>query len=223
MMETSPFLCDILHTMDALAIIFYVVILLFSVIIHEMAHGYAADALGDPTPRLQGRLTLNPLVHLDLVGSIIVPLVLVVAQAEFILGWAKPVVFNVYNLRNRKWGPALIAVAGPVSNIALAVVFGLLIRLGPTLGIVAEPFYFIASAIVFLNILLAVFNMIPVPPLDGHHILFALIPEKFNHIKRALYTYSIFFVLIVIFVAWRFIRPLVMWLYTLITGNVFMM
>lgn len=209
--------------MDALTIIFYIVILLFSVIIHEMAHGYAADTLGDPTPRLQKRLTLNPLVHLDLVGSIIVPAVLVIAQAGFVLGWAKPVVFNIYNLRDRRWGPALIAIAGPASNIVLAIIFGALMRLGPVMGITAEPFYVIASGIVFINVLLAVFNMIPVPPLDGHHILFALLPERLNHIKRVVYRYSIFFVLLVIFVAWQFIIPVVMWLYGLITGNVFMM
>lgn len=204
-------------------IIFYIIILLFSVIIHEMAHGYAADALGDPTPRLQKRLTLNPLVHLDLFGSIIVPFILVVMQAGFVLGWAKPVVFNPYNLRDRRWGPALIALAGPVSNIVLALIFGMLIRFAPIMGITAEPFFIIASGIVFINILLAVFNMIPVPPLDGHHILFALIPDRYRSVKVALQKYSIIFILVVIFFAWQYIIPVVFWLFTLFTGSSFMM
>ncbi|MCD8527906.1 MAG: site-2 protease family protein [Candidatus Pacebacteria bacterium] len=179
--------------METMTMIFYIIILIFSVVIHELAHGYAADALGDPTPRMQKRLTLNPLAHIDWFGSVILPFLLVVLKAGFILGWAKPVMFNPYNLRNRKWGPALIALAGPLSNIGIALFFGVLIRVAPMIGITAAPFFTLASALVFINIMLAIFNMIPVPPLDGHHILFALIPEKYNHIKNTLMRYSLFF------------------------------
>lgn len=204
--------------MDPLTIIIYIIVLIFSVIIHELAHGYAADALGDPTPRTQGRLTLNPIPHLSLWGSVIIPLLLIVTQAGFILGWAKPVEFNPFNLKNRKWGPALVALAGPASNIVIAIIFGVLLRLAPVLGIDSSVFLSFASAIVLLNVLLAVFNLVPVPPLDGHHVLFALIPDKYRHVKIFLVRYSFILLLAVIFFLWPYIMPLVELIYRLIVG-----
>ncbi len=204
--------------MEATTTIFYILILLFSVIIHEVAHGFAAEALGDPTPRNQGRLTLNPVPHLDLFGSIILPVLLVISGTGFILGWAKPVVFNPFNLRNRKWGPAVVAVAGPLSNIILALVFALILRLAPALGITSAGFLSFSASIVFINVLLAIFNLIPIPPLDGHHILFAVIPEKYHHIKEFLYKYSLILLLIVIFFLWGYIMPLVNFVYNLLVS-----
>jgi Zn-dependent protease len=206
--------------MDTITTLFSIIILVFSVIIHEIAHGYAADSLGDPTPRNQGRLTLNPLAHIDWFGSVILPVILVVTGAGFVLGWAKPVVFNVFNLRDRKWGPALIALAGPASNICIAFIFGLLIHVIPGLDI-GSPLWSIFSSIVFINVLLAIFNLIPVPPLDGHHVLFALIPEKYNHIKLFLSRYSLFLILIVIFFVWDYVMPLVFVIYGIFTGSSF--
>jgi Zn-dependent protease len=204
--------------MDTITTIFYIVILICSVIIHEVAHGYAADSLGDPTPRQQGRLTLNPLAHIDWFGSVLLPAFLVLTGAGFVLGWAKPVPFNVYNLRNRKWGPALVALAGPASNIALAIVFGLLIRFVPGID-VASPFYMIASGVVFINVLLAIFNLIPIPPLDGHHVLFAFLPARFARLKQFLLRWSLFLLLFVIFFLWDYVMPIIFFVYDLIVGT----
>src|SRR5574343_1207888 len=113
----------------ATAVILFL-ILLFSVIIHELAHGYVAYSLGDPTAKYEGRLTMNPLKHLDPFGSVILPLLLILSQSSFIIGWAKPVPYNPYNLKNQKWGDAIVALAGPLSNICVALFFGLLIRFG---------------------------------------------------------------------------------------------
>ena len=146
-----------------------------SVVIHEVSHGYAALALGDPTAKYQGRLTLNPISHLDPIGSFFVPLIGYFA-GRFIVGWAKPVPFNPYNLRNQRWGEALVAVAGPISNIALAILFGLTIRFLPEYINISQSFLNLASSVVLINIILAIFNLIPIPPLDGSKILFAFLP-----------------------------------------------
>src|SRR3989338_5187009 len=106
------------------------IVLILSIIAHEVAHGYAADSLGDPTARLAGRLTLNPLPHIDLVGSIILPALLVFTASPILFGWAKPVPYNPYNLRHQRWSEAAVAVAGSATNILLAVIFGLIVRFG---------------------------------------------------------------------------------------------
>lgn len=183
--------------------IIYILILLMSVVIHELAHGYAAYALGDPTAHLQGRLTLNPLKHLDWFGSVLVPAFLIIAQSPFLLGWAKPVPFNPYNFKRfRRWGGALVAVAGPLSNIGLALVT---IAVGKVITLVV-PDPTIALQIirmtVTLNIALALFNLMPVPPLDGHHILFALLPESMEGFKHQMRRYSLVFFIIVFLFIW---------------------
>src|SRR3989338_330219 len=123
----------------AMEFIFVIAILVMSVVIHEVSHGYAALALGDPTAKYQGRLTLNPISHLDPVGSFLVPLLGYFA-GDFIIGWAKPVPFNPYNLRNQKWGEAIVAIAGPLSNIFLATIFGLIIRFALGYGLTNQAF-----------------------------------------------------------------------------------
>src|SRR6266700_2105771 len=117
--------------MDITITIFSLIVLLFSVIIHELAHGYVAYSLGDPTAKYQGRLTLNPISHLDLFGSILLPLLLFLAQSPVLVGWAKPVPINPYNFTDQKWGTLKVALAGPLTNIALALVFGLCVRFIP--------------------------------------------------------------------------------------------
>jgi len=151
------------NTMD-FTFIFQILILIMSVVIHEVSHGYAALFLGDKTAEYQGRLSLNPLKHLDLFGSVLVP-AMSYFLGGFIIGWAKPVPFNPYNLRNQKWGEAIVAVAGPLSNIFIALAFGLSLRFFGS----AFPASFIAIVgyIVLINIILAVFNLVPIPPLDG--------------------------------------------------------
>ncbi|HEY4479504.1 MAG TPA: site-2 protease family protein, partial [Candidatus Paceibacterota bacterium] len=152
--------------------IFQFIILIISVIIHEVAHGYMALWLGDPTAKYEGRLTLNPVKHIDLWGSIIIPII--TTLAGFTFGWAKPVPYNPYNLRNQRWGDALVAIAGPASNIILASLFGLVIRLGMHFSFLSAEFISLASLVVLVNIVLALFNLVPIPPLDGSKIFFSI-------------------------------------------------
>src|SRR3989344_1903933 len=136
------------------------VVLILSIVVHEVAHGYAANSLGDPTARLAGRLPLNPLPHIDLMGSIVLPALLVFTQSPILFGWAKPVPYNPYNLRNQRWGEALVAVAGGATNILLAIIFGLIVRFGSTIGLDATMLSF-AATITFVNLFLGLFNLIP--------------------------------------------------------------
>lgn len=208
--------------MDAIIII---VALILSIILHEMAHGYAAEWLGDPTARLAGRLSLNPLVHIDPIGSVLVPALLFISNAGFLFGWAKPVPYNPYNLRNQKWGDAIVAAAGPATNIFIAFVFSALIRLALPLGL-PGTFVDLASYIVYINLLLAFFNMIPIPPLDGSKMLMALLPynaalryrELTMQIERwgILVTFLFIFVFINIF--WAPFSQFVFWVFGLFTG-----
>jgi Zn-dependent protease len=183
--------------MDILITIFSLVILLFSVIIHELAHGYVADSLGDPTARYQGRLTLNPIPHLDLFGSIILPLLLFLSTGGgFVVGWAKPVPFNPYNFRDQKWGSLKVALAGPLTNIALAVIFGAFVRFVPeTFPALRDIF----SMVVLVNLGLAIFNLVPIPPLDGSWILFRFLPYQFENVKVFVQRYGIFILILLIF------------------------
>lgn len=154
-----------------------IIALILSVVLHEMAHGYAANWLGDPTARLQGRLSPNPLVHIDPIGSVIVPGLLFFSGAGFLFGWAKPVPYNPYNLSDQRYGEAKVAAAGPATNILIALVFSVLIRMADVIGL-PGTFVEIASYIVYINILLAIFNSIPIPPLDGSKMLIALLPFR---------------------------------------------
>ena len=152
-----------------------IVALIISVILHEMAHGYAANWLGDPTARLQGRLSANPLVHIDPLMSVIIPALLILSGSSFLFGAAKPVPYNPYNFRNQKWGEAIVAAAGPAINIFIAIVFAVLVRLSEVLAL-SESFVSLAFGIIVLNIFLAFFNLVPIPPLDGSKILPRLLP-----------------------------------------------
>lgn len=192
--------------------IFIIIILIMSVVIHEVSHGYAALALGDPTAKYQGRLTLNPISHLDPVGSFLVPL-LGYFLGGFIIGWAKPVPFNPYNLRNQKWGEAMVAVAGPLSNIALAAIFGLVIRFATGSGILNQSFLNLAGFVVLINITLAVFNLIPIPPLDGSKILFAFLPYKWQSIRQSFERYGLILVFVFIFFLWPVVSPIINYLF----------
>lgn len=208
--------------------VFIIAIILFSVVIHEVSHGYVANMLGDPTARLAGRLTLNPLKHLDMLGSIIIPAILVLSNAGFIIGWAKPVPYNPYNLKNQRWGEAFVGGAGPAVNLIIAIVFGLLIRFGIIFDIftVSSSFVQLASIIVFLNILLALFNLIPIPPLDGSKVFAALLPQRysnvFSNLQISMARYGILamfgFIFIFIFLLWPFLRIAIAFLFFLITG-----
>jgi len=194
-----------------------IIVLILSATLHEVAHGYVAYALGDPTAKYAGRLTLNPLVHLELVGSFLLPLGLyILSGGAFVFGWAKPVPYNPYNLKAGKWGPSIVAVAGPLTNLLLALVFGLIVRLGITN--LSEPFIAVAILIVYLNCLLAIFNLIPIPPLDGSKILFTLIPTKVVAIEEFFGKYQFAVLILFIFFGWRIVAVPTTIIFRLITG-----
>lgn len=159
--------------MQLIDAIFLIAVIMFSAIIHEVAHGLAADRLGDPTARYAGRLTLNPIPHLDPFGSILLPLILALSGSPLFFGWAKPVPYNPFNLRaSARWGEAIVAFAGPASNFAIALVAALVIR-AQVLPLEIAGTVFL---IVLVNIMLGIFNLIPIPPLDGSKVLSALLP-----------------------------------------------
>ena len=203
-------------------LIFQLVVLIFSVMIHEVSHGYVADYLGDPTARLAGRLNLNPLNHLDVFGSIILPLTFyVISGGTFVFGWAKPVPYNPYNLRDPKKGGALIAAAGPSSNFILALVFGLAMR-----GIIffnisaAASLVALFSVIVYINILLGIFNLVPIAPLDGSKVLYAFLPDNQSGREFMMFMerYGFILVLVFIFFGFQLIIPIINFIYFIFTG-----
>lgn len=201
-------------------IIFTILILLLSVILHEVAHGFIAYFLGDPTAKLAGRLTLNPLKHLDPIGSVLVPL-LTYSAGGFIFGWAKPVPYNPYNLKAGRWGPALVGAAGPAANFLLAGFFAILIRLSVSVWTLSPAFLELSMYIVLINLILAIFNLLPLPPLDGSKILFAFLPYRYRAVEEFINRYQLILILLVIFFLWRLIFPLVLVLLRLFTGLVF--
>lgn len=196
--------------------VFSIIILIFSVVIHEVSHGFVAYSLGDNTAKNEGRLTLNPFKHLEWFNSFILPVISYLSFG-FIFGMAKPVPFNPYNLSDQKWGEAKVAIAGPLSNLFIALIFGTLIRTGvlPSLGI---PFVYIGSMIVLINLVLFIFNLVPVPPLDGSKVLFSLLPYNMLYIRDFLERNSLFFVIIFVLFLWKLVTPAVTFLFTLITG-----
>jgi Zn-dependent protease len=208
--------------MEIFWIIASIIILIFSAVCHEVAHGFVANRLGDPTARLLGRLTLNPIPHIDPVGSLVVPGVLAILSATtgsgFIIGWAKPVPYNPANLRNPRSGSALIGAAGPLTNFAIAIVFGSMVRLmmGGILP-ATEGAILIFTLITYINIMLGIFNLVPIPPLDGSKVLFALAPLSAR--TQAMLEQN-GFLLVLLFVMFfsSLLSPIVSLLFGLITG-----
>lgn len=197
-------------------IIFGIIILIASVIIHEIAHGYSALWLGDPTASLQGRLTLNPLRHLEWFGSLILPL-LSFALGGFVLGWARPVLVNPDNFKFKRWGETIVALAGPGANIAIAAIFGFCIRFYQYLGLSSQIIDFFAM-IVVVNISLAIFNLLPIPPLDGSKVVFGLFPRFAARYRQQFEIYGMILIIVIVFNGWHFISPLIFGLFNLFTG-----
>lgn len=194
----------------------YLIILLFSISLHESAHAFLAFRLGDPTPKIYNRISLNPLNHLDFYGSFLFPLITLFLTGGRgpILGWAKPVPINPYNFKNPKWDSAKAGLAGPLANILLALFSGLLIRFLP-FGF----FSYLLTLVFFTNLSLAFFNLLPIPPLDGSHLLFAFLKEEKTEIKAFLVQWGpILILFFIFFVGLGFIFDLTTFFYQLITG-----
>jgi len=203
--------------MQGVDAIFYIAILIMSIVIHEVSHGFMAEHFGDETARDAGRLTLNPIKHLDLFGSIILPAVLIISHAGFLFGWAKPVPYNPNNLSNRKWGTIAVAGAGVLANFIIAIFFGLVIRFTSHAALPAG-FYFITSAIVIVNLALAIFNLVPIPPLDGSKILFSFLPESISTTLFQYEQYALILLLIFIIFFSDYLYPILAFLFHLISG-----
>ena len=190
------------------------VVLLFSVIVHEVAHGYVALLNGDPTARMLGRITLNPVPHIDPIGTILLPLLLLMTHAGILFGWAKPVPVNPLNYRNYRWGEITVSAAGALSNLALAVIFAALLRLGfNNVGLMKLAYFGVS-----INIFLALFNLIPIPPLDGSHILAILLPRDLARVYSHLQPVGFILILILFYtgilgaVLMPFYRAIALWL-----------
>lgn len=194
--------------------VFTLIVLLFSVIIHEISHGSAALLMGDHTAKNAGRLSLNPLKHLDFFGSILIPLIMSLSHGP-IVGWAKPVPVNPYNFKDQRWGELKVSLAGPAANFLIAIIFSLFIRFLPLPGYL--PYLF--SIIAIYNFVLAIFNLIPIPPLDGSHILFSLLPAKFSDIKNALTQYGFFILILFILFGVNIVFSCSSFLFSLISGQ----
>lgn len=196
--------------------IFQIIVLIMSAVIHEYMHGFAAHQLGDDTAKNAGRLTLNPLAHLDWFGSFFLPLMLVFSGASFVIGWAKPVPYNPYNLRDRKYGDAKVALAGPLSNLAVALAFGLVLKFAP---FISPTFAGLISVIIFINLLLMVFNLLPIPPLDGSKVLATFLPPEMRMRYLSLERAGFFLVILIVILAGWVISTPVNFLFRLIVGQ----
>ncbi len=204
----------------------FLAILLFSVVIHEVSHGVAAYSMGDDTAKKLGRLTLNPLKHLDPFGSVILPLILILISwggngPGFVFGYAKPVPYNPFNLNDRKYGPAKVALAGPLSNFIVAFFFGAMFRLSASgiLPIQSLAVMEMFLTIVWINVLLAVFNLLPIPPLDGHWLVLTFLPDKFRRFKMMFQQMGVFLFIILIFVIFPLILPIIVLISELMIGQ----
>jgi len=200
--------------------IFLYIIIVVSAVFHEYAHGWMAYRLGDTTAKDAGRLTLNPLVHIDPVGTVFVPLLLMLTSGIFI-GWAKPVPYNPYNLSDQRYGSLKVAIAGPVSNFLIALIFGFVLRFfGGTLlasGLVSEKFLELLALVIFINIILGIFNLIPFPPLDGSKVFADLFPKFWGGFMR-LGPLGIVFALIIAFL---FLMPVAQFVFWIVVGQGF--
>jgi len=196
--------------------IFYLIVLIFSIVIHEVAHGYAALYYGDTTARDAGRLTLNPIKHIDLFGSIILPLILFMTGSPYMVGWAKPVPYNPMRLNNAKKGTRFVAFAGIFANLCLVAIFTIFVRLFA--NNLPEKTIQIFLLIIIVNLVLAMFNLLPVPPLDGSKILASFGNSRLREmVEYPSGMTMIFFFIIAIFL-WQYLAPFVFKIYTILVS-----
>lgn len=202
--------------MDIISLkLFLYLVIVFSAIFHEYAHGFMAERLGDSTAKDAGRLTLNPLAHLDLMGTVAIPLFLLFTSGIFI-GWAKPVPYNPYNLRDQKYGSLKVGLAGPAANLLIALIFGLILRFSGSSAIFASQPVFLefVALIVYINIVLALFNLIPLPPLDGSKVFMDLFPRSRYFMEQA----GFFGIFIALISAFYFLPSLAKFIFRIIVG-----
>lgn len=198
-----------------LLIAIQILVVLFSIVLHEVSHGAMANSLGDDTAKRLGRLTLNPIKHLDMFGSVLLPL-MTYFFTGFIFGYAKPVPYNPLNLRDRRYGPAKVAAAGPLTNIAIALLFSLVFRFAG--GVFSAQTLELLQFIILMNLILAVFNLMPIPPLDGHWFVLTFVPDRYYQFKEAYVRLGLFLLLLFLFYGFAVVRPIVFWLFRLFTG-----
>jgi len=195
--------------------LFQIIVLIFSAVIHEYMHGWMADRLGDPTARNAGRLTLNPIAHLEWFGSLLLPGMMLFAGMPFVFGWAKPVPYNPYNLRDRRWGDAKVALAGPAANFAVAVVFALILRFLPFISL---TFSGLIALIIYINLILMVFNLLPIPPLDGSKILASFLSPAWREKYLSLERFGFILVILFAWLGFSFILPIIDALFRFLAG-----
>lgn len=205
-------------TLNGITLIAYLVTLVISITVHEFSHAWAGHQLGDVTAKREGRLTLNPIAHIDPFFTLALPLFLILAGSPVVFGAAKPVPFNPYAVRYGKWGAALVAIAGPLSNLAMAVFVALYLRLF-TLPAVASQ---VLVSFVLVNLGFFVFNMLPIPPLDGSRVLYAAAPPAVTDVMDRIERFGLAGIMLFLFVFYRFLGPyviqLVGWLAYILLG-----
>jgi Zn-dependent protease len=195
--------------------VFQIIVLIFSAVIHEYMHGWMADRLGDPTAREAGRLTLNPLAHLEWFGSLLLPGMMLFAGMPFVFGWAKPVPYNPYRLRDHRYGGAKVALAGPAANFIVAAFFALILRFLPFSSLV---FSGLIALIVYINLILMLFNLIPLPPLDGSKILAPFLSPALQEKYLSLERFGFIFVILFAWLGFSYLLPIIDWLFKFLTG-----
>jgi len=193
------------------------IILFFSIVLHEVAHGLMAERHGDPTARMMGRITLNPIAHIDPVGTILLPLIMIVFGSPFIFGWAKPVPINPRNLNNPKRDMMWIALAGPATNFVLSLFLALVFRVLVRPGTIAETILFYG---VTINLVLGFINLIPIPPLDGSRILSGLLPDRYNFRLAQLERYGFIILIPLLFIVFRIFMPMILGISFRLIGGV---
>lgn len=201
---------------DPLNLFLIYILIIIAAVIHEYSHGWTADLLGDPTARYAGRLTLNPIAHMDIWGTVIIPLIFMLS-AGILFGAAKPVPFNPYNLKNQKYGAALVGLAGPASNLIIAALLGFTIK---SMSTIVGPALEILKLAVLVNISIAIFNLIPLPPLDGSKIIQVILPAAWR--RMMVFTsgpMALAGIILAVFVASFFVRPIVEFLYGILVGS----
>lgn len=208
--------------MDPVSLIFEYIIVILSAVFHEFAHAFVAHRLGDNTAKDMGRLTLNPLKHIDPIGTVLLPLLLLFTSGFFI-GWARPVPYNPYNLRDQKYGSLKVAVAGPSTNFLIALILGLMVRSYPVNplfnNINAAPFLEFLGFVIYINILLGLFNLIPLPPLDGSKIFMDLFPGA----RYAISQLGFFGIFLALILAFFILPPITSFLFQLFVGHGFLL